>query len=101
MKTSHIILSALLAGCVTMATTPRANASGGTGNDHGFFWSLYYSGGSASISFPQAGQYPGNYAINWSGVQDVVGGKGWNPGWPLSVRRYPSTVKGASRFLRK
>src|SRR5215471_16964663 len=85
MKTSHIILSALVAGCVTMATTPRANASGGTGNEHGFFWSLYYNGGSASITFPSAGTYPGNFAISWNGCSDVIGGKGWSTGSSHSI----------------
>ncbi|HEY3757185.1 MAG TPA: glycoside hydrolase family 11 protein [Opitutaceae bacterium] len=51
-----------------------------TGTDHGFWWQLYFTGGSASISFPQAGTYPGNYQVTWSGVNDVVAGKGWNPG---------------------
>jgi endo-1,4-beta-xylanase len=75
MKTLHkIILSAVVAGCVAMV------AKAGTGTDHGYFWSLYYSGGSASISFPNAGTYAGNYAISWSGCNDVIGGKGWSTG---------------------
>lgn len=77
---TKIILSAIVAGCITMATTPQANASGGTGYDHGYFWSLYYSGGSASISFPGAGTYAGNFAISWSNCGDVIGGKGWSTG---------------------
>lgn len=81
MKVStKIILSALVAGCITMATTPQANASGGTGSDHGYFWSLYYNGGSASISFPGAGTYPGNFQLSYSGCQEVIGGKGWSTG---------------------
>jgi endo-1,4-beta-xylanase len=63
-----------------MATTPQANASGGTGSDHGYFWSLYYNGGSASISFPGAGTYPGNFQLSYSGCQEVIGGKGWSTG---------------------
>ena len=61
----------------------QSNAS--TGSDHGYFWSLYYSGGSASISFPQAGKYAGNFQVNWSGVNDVVGGKGWSTGSAQTV----------------
>jgi endo-1,4-beta-xylanase len=37
------------------------------------------------MTFPEAGTYPGNYAISWSGVGDMVGGKGWNPGGYMSV----------------
>lgn len=50
------------------------------GTDHGFFWTLYREGGSGNISFPNANQYPGNFAISYSNVGDIVGGKGWNPG---------------------
>ena len=75
MKTlQKIVLSALMAGCVTVA------ANAGTGTDHGYFWSLYVSGGSASITFPEAGTYAGNYAITWNNCNDVIGGKGWSTG---------------------
>jgi len=66
----------LLAGLI-VASVPAIAA---TGTDHGFFWQNYVSGGSASISFPSAGTYPGNFAVTWSNVGDVVAGKGWNPG---------------------
>ncbi len=57
-----------------------AQSNAGTGTDHGYFWSLYSSGGSASISFPEAGQYAGNFAITWANCNDVIGGKGWSTG---------------------
>ena len=90
---TKIILSALIAGCVTLATTPQAKADG-QGTDHGFFWSLFHSGGSASISFPGAGTYPGNYAISFSGVGDVTGGKGWNPGGYRTVNYNVGSASG-------
>ena len=46
------------------------------GTNNGFFWSLYREGGSASITHGSGG----NFAISYSNVNDVVGGKGWNPG---------------------
>jgi endo-1,4-beta-xylanase len=55
-------------------------ASAATGNDHGYFWQNYVSSGSSNISFPGAGTYPGNFAVSYSNVGDVVAGKGWNPG---------------------
>jgi endo-1,4-beta-xylanase len=66
----------LLAGLIVAS----AAANAATGTDHGFFWQNYVSGGSSNISFPQAGTYPGNFAVTYSNVGDVVAGKGWNPG---------------------
>jgi endo-1,4-beta-xylanase len=48
----------------------------GTGTSGGFFWSLYFSGGSASITQGSAG----NFSSTYSNVSDVVVGKGYNPG---------------------
>jgi len=71
-----VILSALAAGCVAMAANAQTVSGNGTGTNNGFYYSLYSSGGSATMTLGSAG----NYAITWSGVSDVVGGKGWNPG---------------------
>jgi endo-1,4-beta-xylanase len=72
--------------------------SGGTGTDHGYFWSLYYSGGSASISFPSAGTYAGNFQINWSNVGDVVGGKGWSTGSTRTINYNCGAISGYNFF---
>lgn len=74
-------------------------AQAGTGTDHGYFWSLYVSGGSASISFPSAGQYAGNFAISYSNVSDVVGGKGWNPGSARTVNYNIGALSGSYNFV--
>ena len=66
-----------MAGCATVAAAQTVY-NNGTGTNQGFYYSLYSSGGSATMTF--SSQYAGNYAINWSNVNDVVGGKGWNPG---------------------
>lgn len=80
-QVQQVILCALvLAGCATITASAQTVYNNGTGTDHGYFYSLYSSGGSATMTFPSAGTYPGNYAISWSNVNDVVGGKGWNPG---------------------
>ena len=73
-RVQKLIVSTCLAAGLTLA------AGASTGTDHGFFWQCYVSGGSGSISFPGAGQYPGNFQANWSNVGDIVAGKGWNPG---------------------
>lgn len=71
------ILSALIAaGCVTMTANAQTVSGNGTGTNNGFYYSLYSSGGSATMTLGSAG----NYAITWSGVSDVVGGKGWSTG---------------------
>lgn len=88
-KVQKIILSAIMAGCVSMA------AKASTGTDHGFWWQLYYTGGSASISFPQAGTYAGNYAVTWNNVNDVVAGKGWNPGSARTVNYNIGSLSGS------
>lgn len=87
----------LLAGLV-VASVSGLQASGGTGTDHGYFWSLYYSGGSASISFPDAGTYAGNFQVNWSGVSDVVGGKGWSTGSAQTIGYNCGSISGYNNF---
>ncbi len=77
---SRVILGTLVAaGCVALANAQTVNGNG-TGTNNGYYYSLYSSGGSATMTFPSASQYPGNYAITWRGVNDVVGGKGWSTG---------------------
>ena len=75
-RVQQIGLVALAAGCVTMAANAQTVSGNGTGTNNGFYYSLYSSGGSANMTLGAAG----NYAITWSGVSDVVGGKGFNPG---------------------
>ena len=88
-RVQKLFLSAVLAGCVTMAT--RAS----TGTDHGYWWQLYFVGGSASISFPSAGTYAGNFAVTWNNVSDVVAGKGWNPGSSHSIGYNIGSLNGS------
>jgi endo-1,4-beta-xylanase len=66
-----------VAGYATMAANAQTVYGNGTGTNHGYYYSLYSTGGSANMTFPGAGTYPGNFQVSWSGVNDVVGGKGW------------------------
>lgn len=86
-RIQQAILSALAAaGCVTIPAYAQTTVSNnGEGTNSGFFYALFTSSGSSTMSFPEASQFPGNYAIIWSGVGDMVGGKGWNPGPPRNV----------------
>jgi endo-1,4-beta-xylanase len=88
-RVQKIILSAIIAGCVSMA------ANAGTGWNNGYFWSLYYSGGSASIGFGSGG----NYNISWNNCNDVVGGKGWNPGGSRTVGYNCGALSGTYKFF--
>jgi endo-1,4-beta-xylanase len=79
-QVQQVIVAALVVlGCAAITANAQVH-NNGTGTDHGYFYSLYSSGGSATMTFPSAGTYAGNYAITWSGVSDVVGGKGWQTG---------------------
>jgi len=84
-RVEKMLLAALVAGCVTMAADAQTVVNNGTGTNSGYYYSLYTSSGSATMTFPEDAQYPGNYAITWSGVGDVVGGKGWSTGGNMSV----------------
>jgi len=75
-----ILAALIVAACAATAANAQTVNGNGTGTNSGYYYSLYSSGGSATMTFPEAGQYPGNYAITWSNVNDVVGGKGWQTG---------------------
>lgn len=66
-----------------------------TGSNNGYFWSLYREGGSASITFGSAG----NFAISYSNVTDVVGGKGWNPGSARNIGYNVGALSGSYNFV--
>jgi endo-1,4-beta-xylanase len=78
-RVQRVILAAfVVAVCVTTTAKAQTVYNNGTGTNQGFYYSLYTSGGSSNMTFST--QYAGNYALSWSNVNDVVGGKGWNPG---------------------
>lgn len=80
-----VLCALVVAVCVTVTASAQTVYNNGTGTNHGYFYSLYTSSGSATMTFPGAGTYPGNYAISWSGVGDMVGGKGWSTGSAQSI----------------
>ena len=86
------MLCVLLACGATMTAHAQVR-NNGRGTNNGFFYSLFTSSGSATMTFPNA-QFPGNYAITWSGVGDVVGGKGWNPGSNRTVGYNVGSARG-------
>jgi len=94
-RAKQIVLAALLAtGCITMAAHAQTVNNNGTGTNNGYYYSLYTSSGTATMTFPEASQYPGNYAISWSNVGDVVGGKGWQTGSAQAISYNVGSAKG-------
>jgi len=83
-RAARVILAGVILGCATVAADAQTVRNNGTGTNNGFFYSLFTSSGSSTLTFPST-QFPGNYALSWSGVGDVVGGKGWNPGSARTV----------------
>jgi endo-1,4-beta-xylanase len=80
----QVMLCALVVAlCATVTASAQTVYGNGTGTNQGYYYSLYSSGGSANMSFST--QYAGNYALSFSGVNDVVGGKGWSSGGSMSV----------------
>lgn len=89
---------ALVSSFMLLLSVSQQAKADGTGTDHGYYWMLYHSGGSASISFSGATQYAGNFSATWSGVSDVVAGKGWNPGGSRTVNYNCGSISGYNNF---
>jgi len=87
-----VILSALVAGCLTMLASAQTVYNNGTGTNNGYYYSLYTSSGSATMTFSSS--YAGNYAISWSGVGDMVGGKGWSTGSAQAISYNVGSANG-------
>lgn len=69
-----LVLIGVMAGVASaQAQTITSNS---TGTNNGYFYSYYRTGGSGTMTLGSGG----NYAVSWSGVGDIVCGKGWNPG---------------------
>ncbi|MCX7987178.1 MAG: glycoside hydrolase family 11 protein [Bacteroidales bacterium] len=100
-----VVAMLVFAGCskeddAVVPNAPKSQLKAYTsGTNNGFFYSLYWEGGSASISFPSASQYPGNFQINYSNVNDVVGGKGWSTGGTFTVGYNIGSLSGSYNFV--
>src|SRR5690348_11519048 len=93
-RAARVILAGLVLGCAAVAADAQTVHNNGQGTNSGFFYSLFTSSGSSTMTFPSAAQFLGNYAITWSGVGDVVGGKGWNPGSNRTVNYNVGAAQG-------
>jgi endo-1,4-beta-xylanase len=59
-----------------MTASAQTIYGNGSGTHNGYYYALYSTGGSANMTLGSGS----NYALSFSGVNDVVGGTGWNPG---------------------
>jgi endo-1,4-beta-xylanase len=66
-----------------------------SGTNNGYFWSLYREGGSANMTFGSGG----NFAISYSNVTDVVGGKGWSTGSTRTIGYNIGALSGSYNFV--
>ena len=79
---SRVQLAALCAlvaaGCVTVAASAQSVDNNGIGTNNGYYYSLYSSGGSATMTFPSASRIPaitplpGLASVMWSAVKAGV-----------------------------
>ncbi len=76
-------------------TSENGNVSSKQGTSGSFFWTLYQEGGKADIT--QGAN--GNFAITYSGCNDVVGGKGWNPGSAKNIGYNIGSLSGSYDFV--
>ena len=72
---------ALAAASVTVANIAYAEAdrtvtSNATGTHNGYFFSYWKDSGNVTMTLGAGGQY----SVQWSGINNTVVGKGWNPG---------------------
>jgi endo-1,4-beta-xylanase len=67
--------SMTLAG-IAHAEADRTITSNSTGTHNGFFYSYWKDSGNVTMTLGAAGQY----SVQWSGINNTVVGKGWNPG---------------------
>ena len=65
-----------------------------TGTNNGFYYSLWYSSGTVSMTLGSSG----NYALSWSNIGDVTAGKGWNPGSARTVGYNAGALNGQKVF---
>ena len=68
-------VSVTLAGAAH-AEADRTVTSNATGTHNGFFFSYWKDSGNVTMTLGAAG----NYSVQWSGINNFVAGKGWNPG---------------------
>lgn len=91
------VILLLLSGCSEEpSVVPEVQLKAySSGTNNGYFWSLYREGGSATMTFGSGG----NFAISYSNVTDVVGGKGWSTGSSRTIGYNIGALSGSYNFV--
>jgi endo-1,4-beta-xylanase len=81
---SAVVLAATSATVATVAhaEADRTVTSNTEGTHNGFFFSYWKDNGNVTMTLGPGGQY----SVQWSNMNNMVVGKGWNPGSSRSVR---------------
>jgi len=101
----RLLLSVTSAAALAIATTlvagtahaeaNRTITSNTTGTHNGFFFSYWKDSGNVNMTLGAAG----NYSVSWSGINNTVVGKGWNPGSSHTVNYSGSFNCGGNCYL--
>ncbi|MDI1460961.1 glycoside hydrolase family 11 protein [Catellatospora sp. KI3] len=91
---------ALAAASFVLAGTAHAEADrtitgNSTGFHNGFFYSYWKDSGNVTMTLGAAGQY----SVQWSGINNTVVGKGWNPGSSHTVKYSGSFSPNGNGYL--
>ncbi|MEU3452312.1 glycoside hydrolase family 11 protein [Micromonospora sp. NPDC006766] len=90
----------LAAASVTLAGTAHAEAdrtltSNSTGTHNGYFYSYWKDNGNVTMTMGAGGQY----SVQWSNMNNMVVGKGWNPGSSHTVNYSGSFSPNGNGYL--
>nr|WP_212846114.1 glycoside hydrolase family 11 protein [Catellatospora sp. IY07-71] len=91
---------ALAAASIIVSGTAHAEAdrtitSNSTGWHNGFFYSYWKDSGNVTMTLGAAGRY----SVQWSGINNTVVGKGWNPGSSHTVNYSGSFSPNGNGYL--
>ena len=80
---------------IAHAEADRTITSNSTGTHNGFFFSYWKDSGNVTMTLGAAGQY----STQWSGINNFVAGKGWNPGSSHTVNYSGTFTPGGNSYL--
>ncbi|HWB34479.1 MAG TPA: glycoside hydrolase family 11 protein [Rugosimonospora sp.] len=72
---------------IANADANQTITSNATGTHNGFFYSYWKDSGNVTMTLGPAG----NYSVQWSNMNNMVVGKGWNPGSATHTVNYSGT----------